>query len=299
MPDQLYFPTHEGLLSKEHRERIGPALWEFLWCISKTTKEEGKTGIVLGGKPVGYQEVAKELGGSKSTVKRNFERLEKEKYITMKRTPYGHIINVHNSKKFTKSSSKSAENSMGAKSGTGAKNEHRGAIYGQGGAIYGHSNKDKEVDKELDINTTTTTARENSPSEFGTPETVKKEVDSEVEVLVHRYLRFNQQMHPTPKDFQAAKEILQEGVPIAKACEYLQEFVDSFNRNRKHQRQKINGLNYCVGYILDKHYEQKDGGENVKSQGRHTRSSFSRKNGKSAEDVIRQKQAAKRAWGGV
>ncbi|RJS60142.1 winged helix-turn-helix domain-containing protein [Bacillus sp. PK3_68] len=132
MPSSFYFPVFSGLLTAEHRKKIGPALWEFLWCISTTTKEvmeDGELlGIVLGGKPVSYNDVAKEMGGSKSTVKRNFEKLEEEGYILMTRTPYGHIIKVRNSKKFKKS----AENDTGAKYGTGAENEYRGAIFGRG-----------------------------------------------------------------------------------------------------------------------------------------------------------------------
>lgn len=104
MPEAFYFPIYSGLLSPEHREQIGPAIWEFLWFISKTTKEfqEGDEtlGIVLGGKPIKHSEIAEELGISESTVKRNVNRLKINHYIESKRAPYGEIYIVKNSKKF-------------------------------------------------------------------------------------------------------------------------------------------------------------------------------------------------------
>ncbi|WP_191557321.1 DnaD domain protein [Metabacillus idriensis] len=112
MSQDFFFPTYIGLLSPEHREKIGPALWEFLWFISKTTKEfqEGNEsrGIVLGGRPVKIKEIAIELGASERTVKRNVARLKEENYIETKRTPYGEIYHVKKSKKFTKK--RSAQN---------------------------------------------------------------------------------------------------------------------------------------------------------------------------------------------
>jgi DnaD/phage-associated family protein len=106
MPNVLYFPTHIGLLTPEHRERIGSALWEFLWFISKTTREfqEGEEllGIVLGGVPIKYIDIAKDLGASESTVKKHVAKLKKYQYIESKRTPYGEIYYVKNSKKFKK-----------------------------------------------------------------------------------------------------------------------------------------------------------------------------------------------------
>ncbi|MGY3716758.1 DnaD domain protein [Sutcliffiella cohnii] len=106
MPESFYFPTYIGLLSKEHRERIGPALWEFLWFISKTTRdvaEDDETwGIVLGGKPIKQSEIAEEMGVSESTVKRNIARLKQYGYVEAKRAPYGEIYRVRNSKKFKK-----------------------------------------------------------------------------------------------------------------------------------------------------------------------------------------------------
>ena len=104
MPDSFYFPVYTGLLTPEHRERIGPAIWEFLWLISKVTKEvqeEGETlGIVLGGRPVKLAEIADDLGSSERSVRRNITHLKEQGYIESVRAPYGEIYRVRKSKKF-------------------------------------------------------------------------------------------------------------------------------------------------------------------------------------------------------
>lgn len=117
MSDSRYFPTHIGLLNQEHVEKIGPALWEFLWLIAKTTKEitvDGETiGIVLGGKPLKYAEIAESLGTSARSTERNIARLKNFEYINTKRTPYGNIFEVRNSKKFYKN--RTAKNGVSEK----------------------------------------------------------------------------------------------------------------------------------------------------------------------------------------
>ncbi len=110
MSGSFYFPIFSGVLEPEHVEKIGTALWEFIWLISKTTKEvkEGdeNIGIVLGGRPIKNVEIADDLGISLSKVERSISRLRKYGYIETKRTPYGNIFKVKNSKKFYKNTSK-------------------------------------------------------------------------------------------------------------------------------------------------------------------------------------------------
>ncbi|WP_347722785.1 hypothetical protein [Lysinibacillus capsici] len=106
MSDNFFFPVFTGLLEPEHVEKIGSALWEFLWLISKVTKEivenDETIGIVLGGRPVKNIEMSESLGYSLAKVERNISTLKKQGYITTKRTPYGNIFKVKNSKKFYK-----------------------------------------------------------------------------------------------------------------------------------------------------------------------------------------------------
>lgn len=95
-------PLWNGILEAKHRRRIGAALWEFLWCLDRITKEQGGLGIVLGGKPVTCEEVAVGFGICGKTVKRHFESLEKHGYIERTLAPYGYVIRVRNSLKFRK-----------------------------------------------------------------------------------------------------------------------------------------------------------------------------------------------------
>jgi hypothetical protein len=100
-------PVWSGIL--EHRNRIGSAIWEFIWCLDKITNEKDHIGRVLGGRPVRISEITTALAGKdrsrKSdhgymrTVRRNMEKLEGRGYIRRRRTPYGHVIEVVNSLK--------------------------------------------------------------------------------------------------------------------------------------------------------------------------------------------------------
>ncbi len=100
-------PSHpiyvwNGILESKHRKKIGPACWEFLWCLDRITKEKEGVGIVLGGKPVTYAEIAQDFGVSEKTIQRHMERLTREGYITGILTPRGYSLRVANSCKFKK-----------------------------------------------------------------------------------------------------------------------------------------------------------------------------------------------------
>ena len=85
----------------DHYDRIGDALWEFAWCIDRVTEEHDGVGIVLGGTPVKIPTIVSDLKGSRrETVRRHMDALESESYIRRRRTPYGHVIEVLNSRKF-------------------------------------------------------------------------------------------------------------------------------------------------------------------------------------------------------
>jgi hypothetical protein len=98
--DSHPIPLWNGVF--EHCHRIGDALWEFAWCIDKITKERDGVGLVLGGFPVKLSAIVGALKGSnRETVRRHMNKLEEEKYIRRRRTPYGHVIEVLNSRKFS------------------------------------------------------------------------------------------------------------------------------------------------------------------------------------------------------
>ena len=91
-------PVWSGIL--EHRNRLGLAIYEFIWCIDKVTRESpaddaGKSdGVVLGGACVKLKDIARDLEEDYRTVQRNMDLLESENYITRKRTAYGFSIRI-------------------------------------------------------------------------------------------------------------------------------------------------------------------------------------------------------------
>jgi hypothetical protein len=91
-------PVWNGVL--EHRRRINAAIWEFLWLLDAITEERNSVGIVLGGAPVKASRIAADLNLDGKTVLRHLELLEEKKYIRRRRTAYGHVFEVCNSRKF-------------------------------------------------------------------------------------------------------------------------------------------------------------------------------------------------------
>ena len=91
-------PVWNGVL--EHRGRIGDAIWEFLWCLDAITKDADGIGIVHGGVPVKAERLAADLKRDVETTRKNLRKLREKKYIRTRRTPYGFVIEVLNSKKF-------------------------------------------------------------------------------------------------------------------------------------------------------------------------------------------------------
>ncbi|SEC18594.1 hypothetical protein [Paenibacillus sp. GP183] len=100
------FIIYSGILDPKHYQNLGPAIWFFLWCVSSTTKEVKKDGviwgIVLGNKPMNLVELSAPFGVSSETVRRWIGTLKQHDYIKVTRAPYGLIIHVKNSKKFSK-----------------------------------------------------------------------------------------------------------------------------------------------------------------------------------------------------
>lgn len=92
-------PVWSGLISAKHRRRMGIALWLFLWCLDRITLEKDGWGIVFRGAPVKDEVIAKQLGVHANTVRADRERLVQHKYITARRTSFGFVYQVRNSRK--------------------------------------------------------------------------------------------------------------------------------------------------------------------------------------------------------
>lgn len=91
-------PVWNGVL--EHCCRVACGIWVFLWCLDKITEEREGIGVVLGGAPVKISRIAADLQVGEHTVRRHCDHLEKQNYIRRRRTPYGFVIEVLNSRKF-------------------------------------------------------------------------------------------------------------------------------------------------------------------------------------------------------
>jgi hypothetical protein len=83
----------------EHFPQMGMAIWLFLWCLDKIIYEQDGVGHVLGGAPVKVAKIAAELARSERAIRRDFGDL-RSKYLKLRWTPYGYVIEVLNSQKF-------------------------------------------------------------------------------------------------------------------------------------------------------------------------------------------------------
>lgn len=85
-----------NLLDSKHVEAMGISVWLYMWMIDKMTSigEDG-VGLVLGGKPIKFNEVGEELGIGERTYTRWVKDLSEGGYLNVKRTPYGLIFSVN------------------------------------------------------------------------------------------------------------------------------------------------------------------------------------------------------------
>ncbi|ADU95315.1 hypothetical protein GYMC52_2949 [Geobacillus sp. Y412MC52] len=303
MPDSFYFPVYTGLLTPEHRERIGPAIWEFLWLVSKVTKEvqeEGETlGIVLGGRPVKLAEIAAELGGSERTVKRNIARLKDEGYIETVRAPYGEIYKVRKSKKFTHKSRSDkngtsfderedknglSHDERSAKNGT---SEHREVPYlSERSATSGTSNKDIKDIKNITDRKIDDDIREAHMA------------DRSKRAIANKYIqRRGKGLSLSPKDEEAIEGLLREPIPLDDILSLIDEVFDEYQP--KFNGDGINSFEYVRKVVLSKYHEQKGESTDGGTIHKHRRgvSRPSAEGGKTYEQILREAEAARRAWG--
>ena len=102
--DSYSNPFYSGLLEPKHIHQIGSALWVFMWCICRTTREVKEDNIiwgkVLNGSPIKIRNFSKSLGIPFRSIERHLWRLEKYNYIELIRRQYGFEIWVRKSKKF-------------------------------------------------------------------------------------------------------------------------------------------------------------------------------------------------------
>ncbi|MBM7633863.1 DNA-binding transcriptional regulator YhcF (GntR family) [Geomicrobium sediminis] len=105
------------------------------------------------------------------------------------------------------------------------------------------------------------------------------------------------------KDFTAAQEIVGAGVKLDDALEWLQERFDTYAP--RHNRDRIQSLDYCVGFILDRHHDKQSRQDNQNGVSNDDKiSKRGRSYGgygkvsKTAEELLAEVQSSKEAWGG-
>jgi hypothetical protein len=88
MADRTFvIPVSNGVLSPAHVQGIGNSVFEFLWCIDRTTKEmaaedgSGLEGLVLGGNPIRANAIATDLGLPVRTVHKHLQDLVANGYL--------------------------------------------------------------------------------------------------------------------------------------------------------------------------------------------------------------------------
>lgn len=276
------FPTYSGLLTPEHRENIGPALWEFLWCISKTTKERAgdgeKYGIVLGGKPIKYSDIASDLGVSAVTVKRNMNRLKKHGYIEMKRAPYGEIITVRNSKKFREIKNDPSDSKRRIKNDLSG--EIKNDLSDRDGSKVIHPDGSKMIKRRIKSDPCNKDIQDikdkNDRSNDNWLSDIEQADDPILRDIEHHYItERGLGAIPSAIEREAIRKLLYEDkIPPE---EIKAGFTQAFqNYKPKHRRDKP-GIAYCETVVLNRYTEKKNrkklrgGGQGATSRNLHGR----------------------------
>lgn len=122
-----------------------------------------------------------------------------------------------------------------------------------------------------------------------------------VQIILDRFIQLRAYgFSCSPNDVTAAKEILNAGVSVSDALIYLKERFDTYTP--KHPRDRINSLAYCTGFILDRHHEalekKKEGERGAQIHQYRPSNGRTRSKGKTTEEIYRELEESKRAWGG-
>jgi len=241
MPQTSYpFPMYSGLLEPGHYKNIGSAIWLFLWCVSSTTSEREKDGvvwgIVLGNKPVKTEELAASFDVSVRTIRDWLKVLREHEYIRVTRAPTGIILTVRKSKKFLR---RSAEKFRSDRQDSA---DHLAETGGDRQKIADHSeersaesclsNKDIIVFKDLDVD-----------------DDVAADRDSEFESILKAYCEIHQKldMQVRPLDIKLMQEMIAMGVPSPLITRVMQQV----HQLKMARSERVSSFAFYKNAILD------------------------------------------------
>ncbi|WP_144559918.1 winged helix-turn-helix domain-containing protein [Shouchella miscanthi] len=274
-----YFRVFSGLLTPDHRTRMGASIWTFLWLIDHITDETideetgQRVGNVFYGNPKSYEEIGEELGYAKSAISKHCKTLENEGYISMETEPRGNRFRVLNSKKWNnppehrsqnrtertqnrtkRSQMETQDEKEGFQNRTKCFQKRTLSIRNRtvrsllGGSILNKRiNKNKLKEKE--INTTIIHG-----------DSIQEKIDavnndehlSDFERLENRYIELRAKgIQISMADIQAIQETL-EHVPYDAAAFFLAKCFE----NRKGT--SINSFRYCQKYIVSEYQREVD-----------------------------------------
>jgi predicted ArsR family transcriptional regulator len=239
VPDSYPFSTYSGLLTPEHYKRMGNAIWFFLWCISSTTAEKEREGIVWGivkgNKPHKLSELATIFDVNEKTIRRWIEDLENKDYIKVTRAPYGQIFSVKNSKRgFIKRVDKNVHSENRERTEMSILNERVDKNV--------QSRTDKNVQSNKDIiKSFTTTITDNKDP---------------VDLIAERFsdlisIQNGRPSYPRADDYQEIAQIVVHGVSVSRTIEFLEQCFKEYYARKPNG--KITSFRYCKDYILDHH----------------------------------------------
>jgi DNA-binding MarR family transcriptional regulator len=251
MPSSYPFDMYSGIFEPKHYDRIGSALWLFIWCISSTTREEVKDdvtwGLVLGNKPVKLADLAEPFGVDEKTVSRWIKTLVKYDYLKSTRTHHGLILKIKNSKKFLKKTDKIVQIPID-------KTDRNVRLQEEKTDIFVRCNKDVLkilIDRLIDD-----LDDERLVSRCGVLPTVMKEVHLDSESVKHRFVEieqyFNQRkgrLHSASSDWPGMQKLSETKIPL----EFILFGIDlAFARKEKTKQwatDTIGNFAYCLTVI--------------------------------------------------
>ncbi|MBM0064963.1 helix-turn-helix domain-containing protein [Alkalicoccobacillus gibsonii] len=278
-----YFRVYSGLLTPEHQERIGKAIWTYLWLLNRITDEPEhngeRSGRVYYGRPVSYSHIGDELGLSKSTVKRQCEALQSAEYISMDYTPRGNIFRVKRSKKWVdpntnrakngtlraengthdevdraKNGTKRAENET-LRAGNGTPEFSNRAENGTKRAVFESDRAENDHSNINNINNNINNKEKKEKEEIKATTSNSFSFESMKQEILNEFVRLRSHgLQTSPADSKAADELVEANIGLSKVMQYMQKCFDTYKP--KHANARINSLSYCVGYILDQHHQE-------------------------------------------